>query len=321
MRFTIYGAGAIGGLIGGRLFAAGHDVTLIARGDHEAAIRRDGLTLVDPGGRTTLPVPVAGRPADVDLRPGDVVILAMKSQGTTAAVGELSRCAPPDVAVACAQNGVENERVALRSFARVYGISVMCPAAHLEPGVVIGYSAPDAGILEIGRYPTGTDQTAERIAGAFGDAGFVSAARDDVMRWKYRKLVLNLGNAVELVCGPGAFRSPLMRRLVEEGEAVLAAAGIDPVSRAEDRARREGVLEMRPVEGNERPGGSTWQSAARGLDSVETDYLNGEIVLLGRLHGVATPANELLVRLAHRVIAEGRPPGSITFDDVLAQLG
>jgi 2-dehydropantoate 2-reductase len=321
MRFTIYGAGAIGGLIGGRLFAAGHDVTLIARGDHEATIRRDGLTVVDPNGRTTLPVPVAARPAEVDLRPDDVVILAMKSQGTAAAVVELAACAPPDVAVVCAQNGVENERVALRSFARVYGVSVMCPAAHLEPGVVIGYSAPLAGLLEVGRYPDGSDRTAERIAAAFGDATFVSSARDDVMRWKYRKLILNLGNAVEMVCGRGAFRSPLMRRLVEEGEAVLAAAGIEPVTREQDRARREGVLDLRPVEGDERPGGSSWQSAVRGLDSVEADYLNGEVVLLGRLHGVATPANELLVRLAHQVVAERRPPGSVPLDDVLARLG
>lgn len=321
MRFTIYGAGAIGGLIGGRLFAAGHDVTLIARGDHEAAIRRGGLTVVDPAGRTTLPVPVAARPADADLQPGDVVILAMKSQGTAAAVAELAGCAPPDLAVVCAQNGVENERVALRSFACVYGVSVMCPAAHLEPGVVIGYSAPAAGLLEIGRYPAGTDDTAERVAAAFGDATFVSSARGDVMRWKYRKLILNLGNAVEVVCGAGAFRSPLTRRLIEEGEAVLAAAGVEPVSRADDRARRDGVLHVQAVEGRERPGGSSWQSAARQLGSVETDFLNGEVVLLGRLHGVPTPANELLVRLARQVVSERRPPGSMPVEDVLAQLG
>ena len=69
-------------------------------------------------------------------------------------MGELTECAPPDVGVVCAQNGVENERVALRSFARVYGVSVMCPAVHLDPGVVIGYSAPVAGIHTSGCGPT-----------------------------------------------------------------------------------------------------------------------------------------------------------------------
>ncbi|MGH9228389.1 MAG: ketopantoate reductase C-terminal domain-containing protein, partial [Acidimicrobiales bacterium] len=71
----------------------------------------------------------------------------------------------------------------------------------------------------------------------------------------------------------------------------------------------------------ERQGGSSWQSLARGLRSVETDYLTGEIVLLGRLHRVPTPVNDLLQRLANRMAAEGRPPGSVAAEDVLARLG
>ena len=50
MRFIVYGAGAIGGVIGGRLFQAGHGVTLIARGDHLRALQGDGLTLATPDG-------------------------------------------------------------------------------------------------------------------------------------------------------------------------------------------------------------------------------------------------------------------------------
>jgi 2-dehydropantoate 2-reductase len=55
--------------------------------------------------------------------------------------------------------------------------------------------------------------------------------------------------------------------------------------------------------------------------SVETDYLTGEIVLLGRLHGVPTPVNDLLQRLANQMAVEGRPPGSLAAEDVLARLG
>src|SRR5918996_980418 len=127
MRFIVYGAGAVGGTIGGRLFQAGHDVTLIARGDHLRALRTDGLTLRWPDGAATLPVPAAASPDETDLRPGDVVVLAMKTQHTAAAVAALAMAAPPDVAVVCAQNGVENERIALRSFADVYAMSVMLP--------------------------------------------------------------------------------------------------------------------------------------------------------------------------------------------------
>jgi 2-dehydropantoate 2-reductase len=321
MRFLIYGAGAIGGTIGGRLFEAGHDVTLLARGDHLRALQDDGLTFATPAATVTLPIPAVEHPAEAAPAPGDVVILAMKSQHTAAAVGELAAAAPPGVAVVCAQNGVENERVALRSFPDVYGMTVMLPATHLEPGVVVAQSAGATGLLDIGRYPEGVDATAEAVAAALAGATFESVARPDIMRWKYRKLVMNLANAIEAVCGPGGRRSPLLGRVRDEGEAVLAAAGIPVASAEEDAERRADHLQMRPVDGRRREGGSTWQSLARGQATVESDYLNGEIVLLGRLHGVATPVNALLQRLATGAAAKGRPPGAMTPDEVLALLG
>jgi 2-dehydropantoate 2-reductase len=322
MRFTVYGAGAIGGAIGGRLFEAGHDVTLVARGDHLRAIQGDGLTLVSPDGSATLRPPTVGHSAEADLRDGDVVILAMKSQDTAAALTDLVPYAPPGVRVLCAQNGVDNERVALRFFPRVYAVAVMLPATHLQPGVVVVHLAPTTGLLDLGCYPDGVDAVAEEVSAALSGATFGSQARPDIMRWKYRKLILNLGNAVEAVCGPEAARStPLVRMARAEGEACIQAAGIDAVSIDDDRARRGDVFELRPVPGHERQGGSSWQSLARGLPSVETDYLTGEIVLLGRLHRVPTPVNELLQRLAKRMAAEGRPPGSVAADDILARLG
>jgi 2-dehydropantoate 2-reductase len=321
MRFIVYGAGAIGGAIGGRLSQAGHDVSLVARGDHLRVLQDDGLTLVSPDGSATLRLPAIGHPAEADLRDGDVVILAMKSQDTPAAVADLATHAPPGVRVLCTQNGVENERVALRLFRDVYAVAVMLPATHLEPGVVVAHLAPTTGLLDLGRYPAGVDTVAEEVAAALSGATFGSEARPDIMRWKYRKLILNLGNAVEAVCGPEAARStPLARMARAEGEACLRAAGIDAVSVENDRARRGDVFELRPVPGHERQGGSSWQSLARGLRSIETDYLTGEIVLLGRLHRVPTPVNDLLQRLANRMAAEGRPPGSVAAEDVLARL-
>jgi 2-dehydropantoate 2-reductase len=320
MRFVIYGAGAVGGTIGGRLFEAGHDVTLLARGDHLRALRDQGLTLASPHGTAVLPIPAVEHPAEAAPEPGDAVVLAMKSQHTAAAVGELARCAPPGIAVVCAQNGVENERVALRSFPDVYGMSVMLPATHLEPGVVVAQSAAATGLLDVGRYPAGVDDNAAAIAGALAGATFESVARPDIMRWKYRKLVLNLANSLEALCGGDGRRSPLLDRVRDEGEAALAAAGIDVASSEEDRERRGDRLQMRPVDGRRRQGGSTWQSLARGLGSVESDYLNGEIVLLGRLHGVPTPVNALLQRLATEAAAGGRPPGSTSPEELLALL-
>jgi 2-dehydropantoate 2-reductase len=327
MRFVIYGAGAIGGAIGGRLFQSAHDVTLVARGAHARALRDRGLTLRSAEGSDTLPVPVAEHPAEAGLRDGDVVVLAMKSQDTPAAVDALAGCAPPGIAVACAQNGVENERIALRAFADVYGINVYCPATHLEPGVVLAFSSPVTGILDVGRYPGGTDDTARAIAAALEESTFRSDARPDILRWKYNKLLLNLGNAVDAVCDARRAEgddqqaaAELVRMVRAEGEACLAADGVDVATEHEFRERRGDLLAIRPIEGAPRSGSSSWQSLARGTGSIESDYLNGEIVLLGRQQGVPTPANALMQRLAREVATEGGKPGARHAADVLARL-
>jgi 2-dehydropantoate 2-reductase len=314
MRFVVYGAGAVGGVIGARLFQQGHDVTLIARGAHYEAVRDRGLHLDTPDESVTLPIPVADRPAAVTFRPGDVVLLAMKTQDTWAALTELSAVAPPEVVVASAQNGVENERLALRLFPHVYGVCVLLPAAFLEPGVVEAYMAPKTGSLDVGRYPEGVDETTESLAAAFAGARFESVARPDVMRFKYGKLLTNLGNAVEAVIGPGEQGAEVARLAREEGAACLRAAGIDAPAGVSLLSR------IQPIHGHERLGGSSFQSLRRGTGTIEADYLNGEIVLLGREHGVPTPVNELLRRLANRMAREGLPPGLVTPAEFLATL-
>src|SRR5215468_15510 len=166
MRFVVYGAGAIGGVIGGRLFQHGHDVALIARGAHYEVMRDNGLRLVDPDTDVTLPVPVVDHPAALEWGPDDVVVLAMKTQDTAPALDALVAAgASPDMGVVCAQNGVENERLAARRFANVYAMCVMCPAAHLEPGVVEASSTPVSGLLDLGCYPLGINARGEAIAG------------------------------------------------------------------------------------------------------------------------------------------------------------
>ena len=131
---------------------------------------------------------------------------------------------------------------------------------------------------------------------------------------------MNLGNSVQAICGDARGTRDIHAALRTEGQAVFAAAGIDYASAEEDAARRGDLLQMRPIDGAQRGGGSTWQSFARGTGSIEVDHLNGEIVLLGRLHGVPTPANALLQRLANEAARDRREPGFMTPDEVLAQL-
>jgi 2-dehydropantoate 2-reductase len=320
VRFVVIGPGAVGGTLAVRLRSAGHDVALIARGAHLAAIQRDGLELRDPGGTQVVRMPAVSGPADLEWVDGDVALLAVKSQDTAGVLSRLADVAPDDLPVVCVQNGVTNEPEALRFFEHVHGVVVMCPTVHLEPGVVIAHSHPVPGILDVGRFPGGVDDTTLKVAAAFGDAGFDARPIDDLARWKWAKLVTNLGNAVEAVCGPAARAGTLGEMVAAEGYAVLAAAGIDHATVHEDRQRRGDTLSLRPVDGQRRPGGSTWQSVQRGT-ATETDLLNGEIVRLARLHGVRAPVNEVLQRLVRRLSRAGARPGSVTEEDVLQAIG
>lgn len=314
MRFVIIGAGAIGGVMGAQLHERGATVVLVARGDHYHAIRDRGLRVESPEGTRVVAVPAVDDVAAAELSAGDVAILAVKSQHTTAVLDSLRTAAPPTISIVCAQNGVENERVALRSFANVYGLCVRLPASHLEPGHVRAHRAPVAGILDLGRYPSGVDDTAEELAARLRESGFVSDPLPDIMRWKYTKLLLNLGNAIEAIVGPDARGGTLYARARAEGMACLQAAGIDFASDTEDAARRANLV---PRPAGAPVGGSSWQSMTRRTGNVEVDFLNGEIVLLGRLHAVPTPVNEALRRLANELARSHAAPGTLTEDDVL----
>ena len=337
VRYIIIGAGAVGGTIGGCLALAGHEVVLTARGAHLDALRRHGLRLSTPSGTDTVAAPALGGPAEIDLRPGDVLVVATKSQDSVAVLTEWAGrpvagggTAGHDLPVICAQNGVANERFALRRFRRVYGMCVWLPAAHLAPGEVAAYGQPLAGLLWVGRYPAGADATIERVAADLAGSRFLAPVSQEVMRWKYRKLLGNLGNAIEALCVPldtgldgnaAAAARELSERATAEGVAVLDAAGIGYASTAEMDEARGHHVDYAPVAGAPRGGGSSWQSLTRGTGSIEADFLNGEVVLLGREHGVPVPVNEALQRLANRAAAGRLPPGSLPPEEIFAAAG
>lgn len=321
----MYGAGAIGGVVGARLFQAGYDVTLVARGAHATAIRETGLRLESPEGLEVVPIPVVDTGVEVDsassrdYAAGAVVLLAVKSQDTAAALRDLTAHGRAE-AVGCLQNGVENERVALRTHDHVYGICVMCPASHLEPGTVTAHASPVTGILDIGCYPDGIDARATEIATALTSATFLSEPRADIMRWKHRKLVMNLGNAVQALCGQVEEDDVVLALIEQEALSCFEAAGIDVATAEEDRARRSDHIRRLPVPGRPRTGGSSYQSLERRQGTIETDYLNGEICLLGRTYGVATPANAVVQRLANETACARRSPGWLSAPELLAAI-
>ena len=182
------------------------------------------------------------------------------------------------------------------------------------------HTAPVSGLLDLGRFPDGIDDRASSIASDLTASSFVSMARPDIMRWKYFKLLSNLSNAVEAVCeaGPDARTGRLATLARVEAVNVFSAAGIAVATAREAETHRQGMGPLRPVGGVPHVGSSSWQSLARRTGSIETDLLNGEIVLLGRLHGLPTPVNETLQSLAVQLAQRNQGPGTMTEDEVLS---
>ena len=320
MRWIVVGAGAVGGVAGGLLANAGEDVTLVARGAHRDSMRTNGLRVRTPSQDVTVRCPVVGSVGETTIGRRDVVLLSVKSQDSEVALRELSLVADPGAVIVCLQNALENERLAARRFADVLSVPVMLPSAIVEPGVVAAWGAPHPGVLDVGRYPDAPiDELVSAVSAGFEAAGFLSTPRPDVARWKRRKLLMNVANAVQALVGVGSGQG-LREMATAEAEACFAAAGLDVASVEEDEANRQGRMEVTDVPGLTRGGGSSWQSLVRGTGSIEADYLNGEICLLGRLHGVPTPVNALLQRRANAAAAAGLNPGSTTEEELLAEL-
>jgi 2-dehydropantoate 2-reductase len=321
MRAIVYGIGAIGGTVAAALALAGQEVVGIARGAQLDAVRADGLLFRTPEGAARVRLRCVADPGEIDWRPDDAVLLTMKTQDTLPALERLRSAGVAGQPVFCVQNGVANERMALRRFPNVHAVTVMMPASFALPGEVAAFGTPRHGIFDIGRYPQGSDAADHALAAALEAAGIAAFVTDEVMASKHGKLLLNLGNIVEAALGPGIPRGRFDALLRAEGAAALAAAGIPWRDVGTADPRREALLRMGEVAGVARSGGSTTQSLARATGSVETDWLNGEIVLLGRLHGVPTPANAWFLDLSARLLREGRRPGAVAPAEVEAGLG
>ena len=325
VRYVIIGAGAIGGGLGARLHQAGRSAVLVARGEHLAVLRDRGLRMRTPEEDLTLPVPVVAGPGELALQADDVLVLATKTQQAPAALVEWA-----DVPVAgggtagdrlpliTATNGVAAEDMALRYFGRVYGACVWMWAAHLTPGEVVLEGVPRTGVFHIGRVPAApVEEVAERVRDDWTAARMRIVLPADVLPWKYRKLLSNVGNAFQALLGRPEGMGRLVRAAEAEGRAVLDAAGIAYTSDEDEAAARADSFEVRPVPGLEEVlGGSTWQSLSRGTGNVETDYLNGEFVRIARRHGREAPINATMAALVRLAAARGDRPGDMTLEQL-----
>jgi 2-dehydropantoate 2-reductase len=333
MRFVMLGAGAIGGVIGGQLARAGLDVLLVdSLRDHVAAIARDGLRLRGVHGSHVLRVPAVASVEAAGLRAGDVVVCSVKSYDMERAMQELRRATPLELPVFCAQNGVRNEEVAGRYFRDVHGVMVMIGAKRLVPGEVVHTGA---GPLGVGRWPAGLSDLDRAVVEAVGKTDIPAYATDEIAVHKWNKMVVNLNNAtfgLLGLSGQEGWADPEVRAwmadVYEEGVRVLRAAGIrfegppglGSVEKRIEALRGPAPAAAVPAEEEARHRPSLWQDLHHGTGQVEADWFNGEIVRLGRAHGVPTPCSSLLLALITEMARSRERPGKYTVHDLRARL-
>jgi 2-dehydropantoate 2-reductase len=320
MRYIVYGAGGIGSIMGGHLARMGHSVIFIGRPGHISAINNKGLRLITPTGTYVLRIAAVTSPRDIDFVAGDIIFLCVKGQDTEQALKELKNVAQ-DMPVFCFQNGVRSEEIAIRYYSSVYGVMVRVGAVYLTDGEVIARRDPPGWYL-IGHYPKGTDELTEAIAEALRTAGYLVMTTTNVMPYKWGKLMGNLTNAVGAITNVNREGTePVCDAIFQEAQDIVQKAGIKWISR--EQVAKKWPEVTAPLHGqlNIEAQNSTWQSLTRRQGSVETEFLNGEIVNVARKLGLRAPINEKILEISQEMATRHEPPGKYTPTQLSTLLG
>jgi 2-dehydropantoate 2-reductase len=290
MRIGIMAAGAVGGYLGGRLAAAGHDVVFFARGAHLDALRKNGLTVESPLGNLQLNVNATDDPANVN--PVDIVIFAVKLWDTEKAGEQIKPIVRSDTRVITLQNGVDSvERLApILGADVVVGGTALIATVIKEPGVITHTS--QFAQVRCGRVDGRADDKLSAFVVAAKAAGIDITQSDAIERERWQKFVflVALSGATALTRKPiGAVLADpdtrkFFRQLLDEVVAVGRAKGASlALDFAEDRFTYATTV----------PYGmkaSMLHDLERG-NRIELDWLAGRVGELGRALGVAVPAN------------------------------
>lgn len=162
------------------------------------------------------------------------------------------------------QNGLATEALALRTFANVYGASILTPARFTQTGAVAVGGNPQVGVVTIGRFPAGSDETAKEIAADLTRANYLAETSSDIRRWKSAKLLHNVRNALDLFDGEDDLRASIAEALVNEARQTLEVAGYNLASPSERAVDISGwsIAQNSGIQPGQQ---STWQSFAGAL--------------------------------------------------------
>ncbi len=291
-RVVVVGAGAVGSYYGALLARDGHEVTLVARGAHLAALAERGTVEVSEADGTSWSVPVRALAAPAG--PVDLAIVATKSHDTLAAARALAPALAAGSNVLSLQNGVENvARIAgVVGAQRTLGGIAFVGLRIRRPGVV---DHEAQGWVRIG-HPDGLTTRARAVHGLVAPSWDVRLS-EDITHDQWHKLLWNVGfNAVCAITGATAGRAlatpgpaALVRGAMEEAVAIAAARGVTLTQAEVDgmAAYDEQLRDYHP---------STAQDVAAGK-RLERDALCGFIAREGERLGIPVPINDTLDRL------------------------
>ena len=293
MRVAVLGTGGVGGFFGGRLAAAGTDVTFIARGAHLAALRERGLRIESPQGDVHVPrVATTDDPGTVG--PVDIVFFTVKLYDTDAAVRLLPPLIGPNTLVVPFQNGVDSVNVLTRAVGRehVAGGTAYIAAVIAEPGV-IRHTAMSR--LIVGPLGAEAPPMLEQLVQACRRARFDAVLSENILVdiWaKFVRLTVFSGMTAVTRCPIGPLRddqalAEMMRGALKESMAVARGKGV-PVT---DALIDEVQVATAALPPNARS--SMLEDLERGRP-LELPWLSGAVVRIGEEVGVPTPIHRFI---------------------------
>lgn len=318
MKVAIIGAGAIGSVLGGLLARAGEDVTLIARQPHVDEVNANGLVMDGALGTLTIHVKAAEK---LDFKP-DLAIVAVKTQDIVAALRENAELLENSI-VMMIQNGVQADTLASQviDHKNILSAVLLFSATFLEPGKVT-YAV--AGKIVIGEpFMHEITPRVTQLTNIFSKS-IPTTASSNIQGIHWTKLIINENNALPAITNltiQEVNKDSKLRKLsgllMREAVDVLDAASISIASLPGLPAGLVWLLVYLPwpfqgmlprmiarAMGKLPALGSTLQSIRKG-EKTEIDYLNGEIITIGRKTNHPTPYNTAVVKMVHEVESTG----------------
>lgn len=314
MKAAIYGAGAIGGWMGVKLAQAGHDVSVVARGETLAALREHGLRLIEGGLTEAVKVNASDKPADLGVQ--DLVVVAVKGPAMASVAAQIAPLLGARSIVLTAMNGVpwwfcdglggdfagkrlksidpDGTIAAAIPSAQTVGCVVHASCLVEAPGVIRHHQGNG---LIIGEASGQSGERAASLTATLAAAGFKATMSAQIQRDVWYKLWGNMTmNPISAITGATTdriLRDELARSFVTsimlEAKEIGARFGI-PIEQ-EPADRHEVTLKLGAMKT------SMLQDVQAGK-AVELDALVAAVRELGQLTGVATPYTDALLGLA-----------------------